>query len=127
MATVTSGVTLPVAAPFATNPAYSGTFIPTLWSSKLNAKFYTASTFASIANTNWEGEISGMGDKVIINNIPDIAISTYVPGAGLNYQVPTPNTIELQIDQGKYYAFQLNDLLSTAQPAADVLQRAPCR
>lgn len=112
MATITSGATIPVAAPFNTSPAYSGTFIPTIWSSKLNAKFYTASTFAAIANTNWEGEISGMGDKVIINQIPDIAISTYTPGAGLNYQVPTPSTIELQIDQGKYYAFQVNDLLS---------------
>ncbi len=36
MATVTSGVTLPVSAPFNTSPAYSGTFIPTIWSSKLN-------------------------------------------------------------------------------------------
>ena len=117
MATITSGATLPVAAPFATNPAYSGTFIPTLWSSKLNAKFYTASTFADICNTNWEGDISGIGDKVVINNIPDIAISTYVPGAGLQYQVPTPSTIELQIDQGKYFAFQVNDLLALqAQP-----------
>lgn len=111
MSTVTAGVTIPVSAPYNTNPAYSGTFIPTIWSSKLNAKFYTASTFASISNTNWEGEIGGIGDKVVINNIPDIAISTYVPGAGLQYQVPVPNTIELQIDQGKYYAFQVNDLL----------------
>ena len=70
-----------------------------------------------MSNTNWEGEISGMGDKVIIQNIPDIAISTYVPGQGLNYQVPTPSTLELLIDQGKYYAFQVNDLLSLqAQP-----------
>lgn len=53
-----------------------------------------------------------MGDKVVIQNIPDIAINTYVPGAGLNYQVPTPSTVELQIDQGKYYAFQVNDLLA---------------
>lgn len=112
MATITAGATLPVGAPFNTNPAYSGSFIPTLWSSKLNAKFYVASTFASVCNTNWEGEISGIGDKVVIQNIPDIAISTYVPGAGLQYQVPTPSTIELQIDQGKYYAFQVNDLLS---------------
>lgn len=117
MATITAGATIPVAAPFNTSPAYSGSFIPTLWSSKLNAKFYTASTFAAISNTNWEGDISGMGDKVVIQNIPDIAISTYVPGAGLQYQVPTPSTIELQIDQGKYYAFQVNDLLSMqAQP-----------
>lgn len=112
MATITAAATYPVGAPFNTTPSYSGTFIPTIWSSKLNAKFYTASTFASIANTNWEGEISGMGDKVIINQIPDINISNYVPGSGLNYQAPTPSVIELQIDQGKYYAFQVNDLLS---------------
>lgn len=111
MATITPGVTMPVGGAFNTATPYSGTFIPTLWSSKLNAKFYTASTFADIANTNWEGEISGIGDKIVINNIPDISIQKYVPGAGLTYQVPTPSTIELQIDQGRYFAFQVNDLL----------------
>lgn len=117
MATITAATTIPVAAPFNTNPAMSGTFIPTLWSSKLNAKFYAATMFAEIANTNWEGDISGIGDKVVINNIPDIAISTYTPGAGLSYQVPTPSTIELQIDKGKYFAFQVNDLIKMqAQP-----------
>lgn len=75
------------------------------------AKFYTASTFADISNTNWQGEISGIGDKIVINNIPDVSIQKYVPGANLQYQVPTPNAIELQIDQGRYFAFQVNDLL----------------
>ena len=59
-----------------------------------------------------------MGDKIVINNIPDIAISTYVPGAGLTYQVPTPSTLELQIDKGKYFAFQVNDIIAhQAQPS----------
>ncbi len=118
MATVTASTPLlGVGGAFAGLQA-SGTFIPTLWSSKLNAKFYTASTFADICNTNWEGEISGMGDKIVINNIPDIAISTYVPGAGLTYQVPTPSTLELQIDKGKYFAFQVNDIIAhQAQPS----------
>ena len=117
MATITAGQVYPVASPFNTNPAFSGTFIPTLWSSKLNAKFYTATVFADIANTNWEGEIKNMGDKVVINQIPDLSISTYVPGAGLQYEVPTPSTIELVIDKGKYFAFHVNDLLALqAQP-----------
>ena len=111
MATITPAVTLPVGGAFNTATPYSGTFIPTLWSSKMNAKFYMAAIFADIANTNWQGEISGMGDKIVINQIPDLTISKYVPGAGLNYQVPTPSTIELQIDQGRYFAFQVNDLL----------------
>lgn len=36
MATVTPAATYPVAGAFNTNPAYSGTFIPVLWSKKLN-------------------------------------------------------------------------------------------
>src|ERR1051326_1560787 len=112
MTTITPAATIAVSAPFNTSPSYSGTFIPTLWSAKLNAKFYTATVFAEIANTNWEGEIKSLGDKVIINNIPDLSISTYQPGQGLVYQVPTPSTIELQIDKGKYFAFHINDLLS---------------
>lgn len=111
MATITPGATLAVTAPFNTNPAYSGTFIPTVWSAKLNAKFYAASVYGEIANTNYEGDISGMGDKVIINTAPTIAVSNYTVGGGVTYQVPTPSTTELNIDRAKYFAFQINDVL----------------
>lgn len=96
---------------FTTSPTYSGTFIPTIWSAKLNAKFYAATTFGDIANTNWQGDIANQGDKVIINNIPTLNVSDYVAGTALTYQVPTPDTIELTIDKGKYFAFQVNDVL----------------
>lgn len=118
MSTITPGVVIPVGASQATNPAASGTFIPTIWSSKLNVKFYTASTFASICNRNWEGDISNVGDKVIINNIPTIAISDYVVGGNLNYQTPTPNTIEMVVDRAKYFAFNVADVIEfQSQPA----------
>lgn len=111
MSTITPAATFPVAAPFNTNPAYSGTFIPAIWSAKMNAKFYAASVFGDIANTDWEGEISGQGDKVIINEVPTITVQNYVAGTPLTYQVPTPSTQELLIDKGKYFAFQVNDVL----------------
>lgn len=101
----------PANAPFNTNPSYSGTFIPAVWSAKLNAKFYAASVYGDIANTDWQGEISSMGDKVIINTAPTISVSDYAAGTNLNYQVPTPETQELLIDKGKYFAFQINDVL----------------
>lgn len=97
---------------FSTSPSYSGTFIPTIWSSKLNKKFYTASVFPAIANTDWEGDISGLGDKVIINNIPDLTINDYTIGSNLVYETPTPNTVELTIDKGKAFAFAISDVLS---------------
>lgn len=97
---------------FNTTPSYSGTFIPSLWAAKMNAKFYAASVYAAISNTDWEGEISGMGDKVIINNIPSISISNYTVGGELTYQAPTPNTMELVVDHGKSFAFTVNDVLN---------------
>lgn len=111
MSTITAAATFPVASPFNTTPAYSGTFIPAVWSAKMNAKFYAASTFADVSNTDWQGELSGMGDKVIINTAPTITVSDYTSGTNLSYQVPTPSTQELLIDKGKYFAFQVNDVL----------------
>jgi hypothetical protein len=101
----------PVGAPFNTNPPYSGNFIPAVWSAKLNAKFYAATVYGDIANTDWQGEVSGMGDKVVINTAPSITVSNYTAGSTLSYQVPVPNTQELVIDKGKYFAFQVNDVL----------------
>ena len=96
---------------YTTSPAYSGTFIPAVWSAKLNAKFYAASVFGEIANTDWQGDISGMGDKVTINTAPTLTVSDYVTGTPLAYQVPVPSTIDLMIDKGKYFAFNVNDVL----------------
>jgi hypothetical protein len=101
----------PVVSPFNTTPAYSGTFIPSVWSAKLNAKFYAASVYGEIANTDWQGEISNVGDKVTINTAPTITVSNYSAGNTLSYQVPVPSTVDLLIDKGKYFAFQINDVL----------------
>jgi hypothetical protein len=101
-----------VQAPFNTNPAYSGNFIPQLWSGKLNAKFYATTVFGDIANTNYEGEIKNLGDTIRINNIPSLAVSDYTIGQNLNYQVPAPSVVDLVIDKAKYFAFQVSDVLA---------------
>jgi hypothetical protein len=83
----------------------------------LNIKFYAATTFGDVSNTNWEGDIKSMGDKVIINNIPTISINAYTIGQNLTYEVPTPNTVELQIDKGYYFGVNVSDVLEyQAQP-----------
>ena len=120
MTTITAGATFPIngggfSAPngFTGAPAtaYSGTFIPALWSGKLAQKFYAATVFGEIANTDWQGDISGMGDTVIINTIPSINIYSYSVGQNLNYDVPTPSTISLKINKGKYFGVNVNNVL----------------
>lgn len=100
-----------VQSPFNTSPAYSGTFIPTVWSGKLNAKFYATTVFGEIANTNYEGDIRNIGDKVVINNIPSISINNYTIGNTLNYEVPAPSKIELDISLAKYFGVNVSDVL----------------
>jgi hypothetical protein len=96
---------------FATNPAASGTFIPQLWSGKLNAKFYATTVFGEIANTSYEGEIKSLGDTITINNIPSISINDYTIGQNLNYQVPVPSKVDLSIDKAKYFGVNVSDVL----------------
>lgn len=100
-----------VQSPFNTNPAYSGTFIPTIWSGKLNAKFYATTVFGEIANTNYEGDIKNIGDKVVINNIPSVTINDYTVGNTLSYEVPAPSKVELDISKAKYFGVNVSDVL----------------
>lgn len=106
------------ASAFDVTPAYSGNFIPTLWSGKLAEKYYASSTFADCSNTDWEGDIKNMGDTVVINTIPSVTIRDYKVGQSLTYEVPTAPSIDLLINQGKYFGVQVNDVLEyQAKPA----------
>lgn len=63
-----------------------------------------------IGNKLYEGEISNLGDKVIIRTTPDIVIKDYVKGQTLDYENPEPTTTELLIDKAKYYAYNSDDI-----------------
>lgn len=91
-------------------PQYSGKFIPEIWSGKWNAKFYDATVFAAIANTDWQGEITGKGDKVIIRNRPDVTIRSYVKGQNLEIDHPDSDIQELLIDTADYFNVALDDI-----------------
>jgi hypothetical protein len=95
----------------APNVAYSGTFIPEIWSGKLIEKFYDATVLAAIANTDYAGEITNQGDKVIIRTKPTISINDYAADQTLTVERPSSNIVELLIDEGKYFATILDDVM----------------
>lgn len=100
----------PVEAP---TPSLSGTFIPEIWSTKLLVKFYDQTVFASIANTDYEGEIQKHGDTVNIRQRADLTIKKYIKGKPLVYENPEAPIIQLLIDQGLYFAFNVYDVDKT--------------
>ena len=97
---------------FDTTPSYSGAFIPTLWSGKLLAKFYQNTMLSEVTNTDYEGELKNQGDTVRIRLAPSISISDYTVGQSLSYEVPTPSFQDMQVNKGKYFGVQVNDVLA---------------
>jgi hypothetical protein len=90
--------------------SHSGTYTPEIWSAKTLVKFYTATVFGSISNTDYEGEIKNSGDTVQIRTVPDIIIRDYSIGQKLVRTRPAPSKISLYIDKGKYYSVPINDV-----------------
>lgn len=91
-------------------PAYSGTFIPEIWSGKLIQNFYDASVLAAISNTDYEGEIKAHGDTVNIRTQPTITIRDYVKGQTLQVETPEAPKLQLLIDKGDYFSCVEDDV-----------------
>lgn len=93
------------------SPAYTGRFIPTIWSGKMIEKFYDATVLAAICNSDYEGEIANQGDKVVIRTKPTITIRPYEAEQSLVVERPSSNIVELTIDKGHYFNTILDDVM----------------
>jgi len=92
------------------SPAYTGNFIPEIWSGKMIEKFYATTVLAAISNTNYEGEIKNHGDKVIIRTRPTVTIRDYTAGLQLVFERPSSPPLTLTIDKGKYFNVIMDDV-----------------
>lgn len=93
------------------SPAYSGVFIPIIWSGKFVEKFYDATVLGAIASTDYEGEIRNYGDTVNIRTHPTININPYTANQALTVQRPSSPLVQLQINQGAYFNTVLDDVM----------------
>ena len=106
---------------FSTGTTSEVNFIPEIFSKLLQAKFYKASVLPAISNTDYEGEISGQGDKVTIRTVPAVTINDYA--GTISTQELTTAKVELLIDKAKYYSFKIDDVLA-AQADINLLEAA---
>ena len=106
---------------FSTGTTSEVNFIPEIFSKLLQAKFYSQSVLPAISNTDYEGEISGQGDKVTIRTVPAVTINDYA--GSITTQELTTAKVELLIDKAKYYSFKIDDVLA-AQADINMLEAA---
>ncbi len=85
-------------------------YIPEIYAARLVQKFYAATVFGSIANTNYEGEIKNHGDTVHIRTTPNITIRDYEIGGTLTHETLSSDGVDLLIDKAKYFSFGVDDV-----------------
>ncbi len=102
-----------------TTNAYSA-FIPEIWSQKLNNMLEKECVMLQCVNRNWEGEIRNQGDKVKIITPAEVSISTLGSDA-ISYSELEPASMDLVIDQKKFFAFKINDV-AQVQANSDIME-----
>lgn len=95
-------------------------FIPEIWSAKLNNMLEKECVMLQCVNRNYEGEIQNQGDKVKIITPAPVGIST-LGSEAIAYDELTPTSMDLVIDQKKFFAFKINDV-AKVQANADIME-----
>lgn len=95
-------------------------FIPEIWSQKLNAMLEKECVMLQCVNRNYEGEIKNQGDKVKIITPAAVTISTLDTGS-ISYSELEPTSMDLVIDQKKFFAFKINDV-AQVQANTDIME-----
>lgn len=91
--------------------AFTGNYIPSKWGKKLVMALHPRLFMNYITNTDYEGEIKDSGDVVKIRQTPTIAVRNYTARGELTVdEITAPNVIDLNIDKGKYFAFNADDV-----------------
>lgn len=96
-------------------------FITTVLSANIMQSLRKAHVFASVANTEYNGVLRNLGDKVKINQISDITINSLTRATDITVQDLDDAAVELIADQAKYFAFSSEDI-EAVQSKASVMQ-----
>ena len=96
------------------------TFIPEIWSKKLNQMLEKNCVMMQCVNKNWEGEISQQGDTVKIITPADVTVST-LTSDNITYTSLAPKSQDLVIDQKKVFAFKIDDV-AKVQSNMDIME-----
>lgn len=98
-------------------------FRPTIWSKNFIVNVEKALVYKNVANTDYEGDIAGGAKSVKINEIGDITINDYTEDTDITIQQLTSAQKILEINQEKYFAFNIDDVLK-AQSNVTLMEKA---
>ncbi len=92
-------------------PQYSGGVIPSVVRiGRILMSFYASTVCGAVCNTDYEGDIQKMGDKIEIVGEPAVTIRKYKKGSKLEIENLEPPVLDMYIDQADYWAFMIDSI-----------------
>lgn len=99
-------------------------FIPSVWSARILANLLDAHVYGTVANRDYQGDITAMGDTVKINAIGAVTIGSYTKNTNISAVATlTDAQTTLTIDQAAYFNFQVDDI-DRAQQTPKIMNEA---
>lgn len=99
-------------------------FIPEVWSGKVNVAKDKKFVYAALCNRDYEGDIAQAGDTVHITTLVSPTIGDYVKGTTKIDPAQLSTTDDtLVITESKYFAFEVDDI-DARQTAGNVMPKA---
>jgi hypothetical protein len=92
-------------------------FVPSIWSASVLRGFEKSSVFASVCSRDYAGEVASKGDVVKVPKIGPVSVRDYTKGGPIAYDAVDGSTVDITVDQEKYWALKSDDV--------DQMQAAP--
>ena len=83
-------------------------FIPTLWQARIESNLEALNVFDQIVTTKYTGTM-GLGNKVVLLTPKDVTVRDYT--GTITWESGDADKIELLVDQRKYFAVKVDDLV----------------
>lgn len=98
----------------------AATFIPSIWSKEVQRAVESNLTMAPLVLRNFDGDIQSEGNTVRISNISHLTGGSKSASTDVTFEATTEGNTTLTIDQHKYAAFKLEDIVA-AQSNVDLI------
>jgi hypothetical protein len=79
------------------------------WSERLATKLDQINVMLPLVNRNWEGDLR-QNKTVWVRTAGNITLGSYTRGATISYQDLTPTKESFTVNDGEYFAFEVDDL-----------------
>ena len=97
-------------------------FIKTAWIANIEESLRKSLVAASVANTQYAGELQNLGDRVRVMQVSDPSITSYTRGASITFEELDDAALELIADQAYSFSFKVNDV-DAVQAKSQILSK----